>query len=99
MWKYDFILNYFWLCETNLNIDWKNHNFIYCIKSNENTVKFNIELCDVEEFTQLAMLAIKKNREAYITFSWKLIFSIFDMINDNAMCCEAMQNENTEISE
>ena len=97
MWKYDFILNYSWLCETNSDIDWKNRNFIYYIESNKNTVKFNIELCDAEEFTQLTMLAIKKNHETYIAFSWKLIFSIFDMINDNAMRCGTMQNKNIEI--
>ena len=68
--------------------DWKNRNFIYHIESNENIVKFNIELCDVEKFAQLAIFAIKKNHETYIAFSWKLIFSIFDMINDNAVRCK-----------
>ena len=43
------------------------------------------------------MFTIKKNPETYIAFSRKLIFSIFDMINDNAVRCEAMQNKNIEI--
>ena len=45
------------------------------------------------------MFAIKKNHETYIAFSWKLIFSIFDMINDNAVRCGTMQNKNIKIFE
>ena len=45
------------------------------------------------------MLAVKKKRHAYVTFSWELTFSVPDLADGNAVRCGAMQKESLEISE
>ena len=68
---YDMILGYPWLCEADPDVRWREATWTYRLLGDTGQ-KFDVDVCDAEEFATLATLAVEDGGHAYCALPYQL---------------------------
>ena len=90
--EYEMILEFSWLNDVDLDINWREQTWTYRDVDVSSTKKSKVKLCIVDEFSQLTLLAIKEKNETYVIMFYQLlsINSLSQYENRETTKCETL---------
>ena len=71
--EYEMTLEFSWLNDFDLDINWREQTWTYCDADILSTKKSKIKFCIVDEFAQLTLFATKKKDKTYIVMFYQLL--------------------------
>ena len=98
--EYEMILEFSWLNDVDLDINWREQTWTYRDANVSSTKKSKIKLCTIDEFAQLTLLATKKKDETYVVMFYQLLStnSLSQYENRETTRCKAFQSKEKKIS-